>query len=156
MYPSLETSRLWLRPLELRDADQTQVIFPHWEIVRFLNNRVPWPYPPDGAKTYYREVALPAIERGQEWHWTLRLKSAPGQVIGVISLMNREDTNRGFWLGTHWQGNGLMSEACELVTDYWFDVLKFRCLTRSQGDSQCIIEANLAKDGYAHRRGHRA
>ncbi len=30
----LETSRLILRPLELADASQAQLLFPQWEIVR--------------------------------------------------------------------------------------------------------------------------
>jgi len=42
---TLETTRLLLRPLELADAEQTQQLFPHWEIVRYLANIVPWPYP---------------------------------------------------------------------------------------------------------------
>jgi RimJ/RimL family protein N-acetyltransferase len=47
MTPILQTSRLILRPLELADAEQAQVLFPHWEIVRYLRKIVPWPYPPD-------------------------------------------------------------------------------------------------------------
>jgi len=125
---TLKTPRLLLRPLELADAEQAQILFPHWEIVRYLSRIVPWPYPPDGAYTWYRDHALPAMERGEEWHWTLRLKSSPQSVIGCISLMNRENHNRGFWLGLPWQGQGLMTEACECVTDYWFDVLKFPVL----------------------------
>ena len=122
--PVLETKRLWLRPLELSDAEQIQILFPHWELVQFLAGRVPWPYPPDGALTYCRDIALPAVERGEEWHWTLRLKSDPTRVIGTISLRRAENHNRGFWLGLPWQGQRLMSEACDAVTDYWFDVLK--------------------------------
>jgi RimJ/RimL family protein N-acetyltransferase len=128
MTPDLETSRLLLRPITLADAPQIQLLFPQWEIVRYLNKRVPWPYPPDGAYTYYRDVGLPAVERGEEWHWTLRLKGAPDSVIGCISLMNGENKNRGFWLGLPWQGQGLMSEACEAVTGYWFDELGFPVL----------------------------
>ena len=128
MTPMLETPRLWLRPLELTDAGATQALFPQWEIVRYLANRVSWPYPPDGALLYYRDVALPAVERGDEWHWTLRQKTAPEEVIGAICLMKRETNNRGFWLGLPWQGQGLMTEACEAVTDYWFDALSFQVL----------------------------
>jgi [ribosomal protein S5]-alanine N-acetyltransferase len=128
MVPQLETERLFLRPLELADAAQTQVLFPHWEIVRYLAKSVPWPYPPDGALTYYRDVALPAMERGEQWHWTLRLKSDPEQLIGSISLIKGERINRGFWLGLPWHGQGLMTEACEAVTDYWFNTLKFPVL----------------------------
>ena len=74
MTPDLETERLLLRPLQLEDAQQTQPLFAQWEVVQFLNARVPWPYPPDGVRTFYRDVALPAVERGDEWAWTLRLR----------------------------------------------------------------------------------
>jgi [ribosomal protein S5]-alanine N-acetyltransferase len=126
MTPVLETSRLVLRPLALEDADRIQDLFPHWEIVRHMANVVPWPYPPDGALTYIRDAALPAVARGDEWHWTLRLKTEPDRVIGCIALNNTpaSPTNRGFWLGLPWHGRGLMTEAADAVTDYWFDVLK--------------------------------
>jgi ribosomal-protein-alanine N-acetyltransferase len=128
MPPILQTSRLILRPLELADAEQAQVLFPHWEIVRYLRKIVPWPYPPDGAHTYYREAVLPAVARSDEWAWTLRLKVAPDQLIGAISLFRSETDNRGFWLGLPWHRQGLMTEACDAVTDYWFEVLKFPVL----------------------------
>jgi RimJ/RimL family protein N-acetyltransferase len=43
--------------------------------------------------------------------------------IGGVALMRKENNNRGFWLALPWHRQGLMSEACEVVTDYWFDVL---------------------------------
>ena len=122
----LETERLILRPLMLEDAPRTQELFPHWEIVKYLNAIVPWPYPEGGALAFYRDVALPAMERGQSWHWTLRLKESPAEHIGSIGLMRPENNNRGFWLGLEWQGRGLMTEAVAAANDYWFDVLGFR------------------------------
>ena len=146
----LETERLWLRPLELSDAAQIQILFPRWELVQFLAGRVPWPYPPDGALTYCRDIALPAVERGEEWHWTLRLKSDHARVIGTISLRTAENHNRGFWLGLPWQGQRLMSEACEAVTGYWFDVLKFPVLRVAKAI------ANEASRRISERQGMRS
>ena len=148
MMMTLETERLLLRPLELADAAQVQPLFAHWEIVEFLNDKVPWPFPADGVLHYYREVALPGIERGDEWHWTLRLKERPDEVIGAIGLMRSRDgseaTNRGFWLGMEWQGHGLMVEAVIAVNDFWFDVLGFEVLRTSKavanGSSRRISE----------------
>jgi [ribosomal protein S5]-alanine N-acetyltransferase len=127
MIRDLVTARLLLRPLELADAEQAQPLFSQWSIVRLLNHRVPWPYPPDGAYIYYRDQAIPAMQRGDQWHWSLRLKSHPDQLIGCISLRQGED-NRGFWLGLPWQGQGLMTEAADVVSDYWFNALKFPTL----------------------------
>jgi ribosomal-protein-alanine N-acetyltransferase len=128
MSPELHTKRLLLRPLQLADAEQTQRLFPQWDVVKYLNAAVLWPYPADQAYRVYRDLFLPAIEQGEEWHWTLRLKEAPEQHIGTISLHRGEEDNRGYWLGLPWHGRGLMTEAVIAVNDYWFDVLGFKVL----------------------------
>lgn len=124
MQPTLFTERLILRPLTLEDAEDTQAQFAHWDVVRYLNAEVPWPYPADGARRYLEQVALPGMARGDQWHWSIRLKHAPQQLIGNINLTDEQDDNRGFWLGPRWQGQGFMTEACAAVTEYWFDVLE--------------------------------
>ncbi len=128
MTPELETARLFLRPLALADAEQTQPLFAQWEIVKYLAAVVPWPFPSDGAIVHYRDVALPAVERGESWYWTLRLKDNPDRIIGSISLSTEANRNRGFWVGLPWQGRGLMTEASDVVTDYWFETLRFPVL----------------------------
>jgi ribosomal-protein-alanine N-acetyltransferase len=141
MTPPLETERLLLRPLDITDADQVQALFPHWEIVRYLTNQVPWPYPADGVFTFYRDVALPQVERGEAWHWTLRLRTHPGRIIGGISLMTQQNNNRGFWIGLPWQRQGFMREACEVITGYWFESLGFS-----------VLRVPKARDNVASRR----
>ena len=152
MTPPLETARLVLRPLELADADEIQVLFPHWDIVRHLASVVPWPYPPDGAVTYVRDIALPAVARGEEWHWTLRLKTEPDRLIGCIGLKHVPkpgSENRGFWLGLPWHGKGLMTEAADAVTDYWFNTLKFPVLRIPKA------AANIASRRVSEKQGMR-
>jgi [ribosomal protein S5]-alanine N-acetyltransferase len=95
MIAELKTQRLTLRPLQLSDAEQMQEIFPQWEIVKFLSAKVSWPYPAGRAFENYRDRVLPAIDRGEEWHWTLRLHQSPARHIGVISLYKDEWNNRG-------------------------------------------------------------
>ena len=138
-----------MRPLELADAEQAQLLFPHWEIVRYLSNVVPWPYPADGAYKFYRDTALPAMARGDEWHWTLRLKSEPDRLIGSIALMKGENINRGFWLGLPWHGQDFMTEACGAVTDYWFNTLKFSVLRAPKA------VANIASRRISEKSGMR-
>ncbi|MGA7521928.1 MAG: GNAT family N-acetyltransferase [Acidobacteriaceae bacterium] len=128
MTPALETPRLLLRPLSLADAEPVQRLFPQWEIVRYLNAIVPWPFPEGAALAHIRDHALPAVERGDEWHWTLRRKAAPDLLIGRIHLARGDANNRGFWIVPEYHGQGLMTEAVLAVTDYWFDVLGFSVL----------------------------
>ena len=147
--PSLETARLLLRPLELADADRVQMLFPHWDIVQYLRDVVPWPYPPDGACQFLEHIALPAMARGEEWIWSIRLKSDPDQLIGSIGLKKSEEENRGFWLGLPWHGQGLMTEASDAVTDFWFNTLKFPVLRVSKAI------ANTASRRISENRGMR-
>jgi RimJ/RimL family protein N-acetyltransferase len=123
MYPVFETKRLTLYPLTLDDAPATQRLFPHWDVVRFLGNKVPWPYPDDGALRFYRDALLPAVERGDQWAWSIWLNDGPEHHIGVINLSRTGEENRGFWLGLPWHGKGLMTEASEAVTEFWFNGL---------------------------------
>jgi len=64
------------------------------------------------------------MQQRTEWHWSIRLREVPERLIGLISLMDKSDNNRGFWLDPQFQRQGLMSEASIAVTDYWFEVLE--------------------------------
>ncbi|WP_213877491.1 GNAT family N-acetyltransferase [Pseudomonas sp. dw_358] len=121
--PVLCTRRLILEPLCVADADRYQALFNDWEVVRYLTHLVPWPYPEGEALRHIREDALPAMADGEEWHWTLRLRANPELMIGVICVMDEPDNQRGFWIAPPWQGQGLMSEACAVVTRFWFETL---------------------------------
>lgn len=121
--PALATERLELRPLAMADADAIQAAFPQWEVVRYLAAGVPWPYPSDGALRFLRDVALPGMEAGTSWCWSIRRRDDPARLIGVISLRAGPDDNRGFWLVPEERRQGFITEASEAVTRFWFDVL---------------------------------
>lgn len=121
--PVLTTRRLELRPMSLDDAPAIQRLFPHWEIVKHLNGRLPWPYPADGADGFLRHIALPAVARGVQWIWAIRIKGGPPHLVGAINVATGPGESRGFWLGLDWHNQGYMTEACVPVTDFWFDAL---------------------------------
>ncbi|KAA6455981.1 GNAT family N-acetyltransferase [Acidobacteria bacterium AB60] len=149
MIRPLQTSRLLLRPLQLEDAEAAERLFPHWEIVKYLTSAVPWPFPQGLVLSNYRDVILPAIARGEQWHWSLRLKESPAQMIGKISLQIDEWDNRGYWLGLPWQGCGLMTEAVAAVNDFWFDDLGFPVLRAPKA------AANIASRRISQKTGMR-
>jgi RimJ/RimL family protein N-acetyltransferase len=149
MIRPLHTKRLLLRPLQLEDAKDAERLFPQWDIVKYLTAGVPWPFPKGLALRNYRDVILPAIERGEEWHWSLRLKESPAHMIGKIGLQIDEWDNRGYWLGWPWQGQGLMTEAVIAVNDFWFDDLGFRVLRAPKA------VANIASRRISQKTGMR-
>jgi len=132
--PVLETERLILRPMELRDAPAIQRAFNDWEVIRHLRADIPWPYPADGAETNLRQ-SLEQRARGEQFFWVITLKGGGDEAIGRIDLRPAVEPRdmRGFWLArAHW-GAGLMTEAAERVTQYAFEDLgwPFLYLTNS-------------------------
>ncbi|MBA1231605.1 GNAT family N-acetyltransferase [Pseudomonas viridiflava] len=121
--PTLHTPRLILQPIRLEDACALQTSFNHWEVVRYLTHHVPWPYPEGEALRHLQEDVLPAMQDGEEWHWSIRLRSDPERLIGSACVMDEEDNNRGFWLAPAYQGQGLMSEVCPVIDRFWFETL---------------------------------
>ncbi len=120
--PTFETERLLLRPLALEDAPAIQKQFERPEVTRYLNVSVPWPYPPDGARSFLENVLLPAVKEGRERAWAIE---SQGQLIGAISISNAGEENRGFWLAPEHWGQGFMREASDRITDYVLDELRW-------------------------------
>ena len=141
--PVLHTPRLVLRPVRSKDAPVIQRRFAQWEVVRWLDAQVPWPYPPDGAATFVARC-LEEMARGEKSHWAIVPKRGPADLIGFINLWpddGASQNQRGFWLDPAFQRQGLMSEAADRVTDYAFRVLGWPCLWLSN-----------AQDNHASRR----
>ena len=150
MVPTLDTARLILRPLSLGDEAAIQRIFPQWEIVRWLDAGVPWPYPDDGARYFLEQVALPQMAAGTAWHWGIFRREAPDDLIGEITLQDVTDHHRGFWIDPHWQGHGYASEAAEAVTEFWFETLNRPVLRVPKA------AANVASRRISEKQGMRA
>jgi len=136
--PVLKTPRLILRPVRTKDTPVIQRRFPKWEIVRWLDAKVPWPYPADGAATFVAGC-LEEMASGEKSHWAIIPRSGPTDLIGLINLWPDDGTNggqRGFWLDPDFQRRGLMTEAADRVTDYAFRDLGWPtlCVTNAQGN----------------------
>lgn len=121
--PTLETSRLILRPIILEDAPEIQKHFNDWEIIKNLSVLVPWPYPEDGAISFIRDNALPRMERGEAMIWVIVPKeTGKDKAVGLIDFRFEDNGqgNRGFWIARPYQGRGLMTEAVAAVNDFVF------------------------------------
>jgi ribosomal-protein-alanine N-acetyltransferase len=125
--PVLHTPRLVLRPVRSKDAPVIQRRFPRWEIVRWLDAKIPWPYPEDGAATYVARC-LEEMAAGLKAHWAIVPKRGPADLIGMVDLWpdnGVEHSQRGFWLDPAFHGQGLMTEAAHAVTEYAFRDLRW-------------------------------
>jgi ribosomal-protein-alanine N-acetyltransferase len=124
--PTLQTSRLILRPIALSDAPAIQRYFNNWNIIQYLASVVPWPYPDEGAETFVR-LHLEKLAAGEEvYNWVLALRSGDGEAIGNIHFRPWSDSpkgNRGFWLAEPYWNRGLMTEAVAAVNEFAFRTL---------------------------------
>jgi RimJ/RimL family protein N-acetyltransferase len=147
--PVLETARLILRPIRAEDVDVIQRRFPQWEVVRYLTDKVPWPYPTDGSATNMVNT-LAEMERREKLHWAIT-RRGDDELIGSISLWAEtgERDQRGFWLDPEFWGRGMMTEAADRVTQYAFEALNWTQLWL------CNAEANLGSHRVKEKQGAR-
>lgn len=130
--PVFETERLILRAVTEADAPAYERHFVDYEVIRYLNDAIPWPYPEGGVLAYLKSDVLSPPPGKQRWHWGVFLKTQPDELIGMIDIFRPgSPSNRGFWLGRKFWGQGYMSEALEPVMDYAFDVLDFETFVLS-------------------------
>jgi RimJ/RimL family protein N-acetyltransferase len=87
-----------------------------------LHAGIPWPYPADGAATNMAE-SLEIMRRREQCLWAITVKGGNDELIGRVDLRPDDGVNRdmrGFWLDPELQGQGLMTDAAERVTEFAF------------------------------------
>jgi RimJ/RimL family protein N-acetyltransferase len=121
--PTLETSRLTLRPFRSSDASDVQRLAGAREVAD-TTLHIPHPYP-DGAANAWIETHAEqwSAQRGVVFAITSR---TTGELIGAIALileMAVTQAEIGYWIGVdHWR-RGYCTEAATAVAQFGFDSL---------------------------------
>ncbi len=122
--PQFETKRLLLKAVEQKHLASYAKHFVTYEVIRYLSDSVPWPYPANGVESFFLD--LQKAEKDSEWMWGLFLKENPDDMVGCVHLWREgKPENRGFWLGKKFWGQGLMTEAVAPVVEHAFTNLGF-------------------------------
>ena len=93
---------------------------------------IPWPYTEAHADEWLAQ-AVPGDSRGHECRiWAIR--DATGRQIGGIGFHSsargqEHAAELGYWLASHWQGRGIMSQAVQAVSDFGFQQLGLARMT---------------------------
>ncbi len=117
----LETRRLILRQIEIRDAED---MFNNWasdpEVTKFLT------WPPHASLEVTKKTVenwINSYSNPAFYNWAIELKGE-GTVVGSISTVrmneNVESADIGYCMGKAWWGRGIMAEALCAVVDYLF------------------------------------
>lgn len=113
--PTIETSRLILRPHRMSDADAIAQSLSDFAISRMLT-RVPLPFHRQDAIDWLSQ-STSALSKD----WSLAITTGDDTHIGVVSIELRHGLwNMGYWLNRYYWGKGHMSEAAYAVTERFF------------------------------------
>lgn len=147
--PPLSGTRVLLRSLRDRDADDIHAIFSDPETTRFWNTTAM--QSKAEARRLIREIREEQAQ-GLLWEWGLTL-GQEDRVIGTCALFHLDRDNRraevGFALGRPWWGRGLMREGLGVLIDFCFEELDLR---RLEAD---VDPRNAASIGLLERFGFR-
>jgi len=121
--PTLETTRLVLRPFTLADVPAVQRLAGDFAVAD-TTLHIPHPYPPEAAENWIR-THPERFAQGIGFSFAITLRET-GEVCGAIGLHPEQQHQRaeiGYWLGVPYWNRGLMTEAAAAVVEYGFSVL---------------------------------
>jgi [ribosomal protein S5]-alanine N-acetyltransferase len=120
--PVLETERLRLRPFQLTDAKDVQLLAGDREVAS-TTRLIPHPYP-DGLAEQWISSLAELYAKGRSASFAITLKD--GRVLGAIGL-SIEPTDRhaevGYWVGRPYWNQGYCTEAGRAVLQFGFETL---------------------------------
>lgn len=119
--PTIETDRLILRRIELKDA---QSVFDHWlSDERVTDNLIKGAHKTVSETVERVAVIVNQYDNEQFCYWGIQLKST-GELIAAIDLFNidsvSENCEVGYSLGYKWWNQGYGTEALKSVLEFGF------------------------------------
>lgn len=152
--PTLETSRLLLRPFALDDAPVVQQLAGARSIADMTLN-VPHPYE-DGMAEHWIAMHRGSFELGVLLPLAVTLRES-GELAGAISLKIDPESSRaelGYWLGEPYWGRGYCSEAAEAIVRHGFEVLRLNRIhashfARNPASGRVLQKTGMRREGVA-------
>lgn len=148
----LETRSLWLRWPRIADAAAIVRLAGDKEVAQ-MTARLPHPYPQAAADRWIFESRV-GNAQGSAVVLALTPKGKPGDLIGVIGVHQTRPGRAvlGYWLGKPYWGQGLMSEAAQVLTDLAFqvsEVEKIEAQVRidNPGSRSVLVNAGFILEG---------
>ena len=156
--PNLETRRLRLRPLELKDAPLIHKAASSRDISDTMIS-IPHPYP-EGEAEQYVTKQISERKTGQAVAFIIQNKTN-GSFYGLIEVRNINHKHSlaelSFWLKSNNWGHGYMSEAVRSVVQYAFKDLRLNRLyayhmVRNPASGRVLEKNGFRQEGFLRQR----
>lgn len=151
--PTIETSRLRLRPFAITDAARVQQLAGHADVAA-TTAYVPHPYPDGAAEEWISEHAE-NFQRGIAVQFAIVIK-ATDELIGCIDLVDickqHHKAELGYWIGVPYWKRGYCSEAATALVAFGFEQLQLnkitaRHMTINPASGRVMRNAQLKHEG---------
>lgn len=122
----IETERLRLREMELKDIALLEEHLPEWDIVKYLARSLPGGTPAQefAARDVFRSVIMqPDPKTG--WLWKISEKDAPEKIIGVAHMQKDagEAASQNIWIDRAHRKEGMVAEVVDALNEHAFERL---------------------------------
>jgi [ribosomal protein S5]-alanine N-acetyltransferase len=159
VFPALETERLLLREVTMRDLAWFFEHVSRPEIVHGHGRQAPVDI--DAAVVELKTFFIDPLAHGSGVRWGLALKSS-GLLVGAAALHHVDQARHGAELGydlapAHW-GRGLMTEALGPVLEYGFGamgLLRIEAVTVADNmrSQHLLVQLGFVEEGVLRRHG---
>ncbi len=136
-----------LRKLHISDAPKIALMLNNKKIWDQLRDYIPFPYTEKDGEEF---IAFVHSQSSQQVFGILNKEDELCGVVGLVvqSGIYRISAEIGYWLGEDYWGQGIMSKAVELITNYGFDELKLERIYTSVFEFNKASIRILEKNGY--------
>jgi len=149
----LKTSRLLLKPIAVTDLDSLWPYVQDNEISKYMS----WePHAEKSETITFIERLVTNFNEEKGITWSIFLNNEFCGIFSIISILTNHRSlifKRGelaYWLGTEFQGQGIMTEAGKAVIEYAFGELDLHRLTVSHFSINSSSEKLIKKLGFQY------
>ena len=151
-FPIIKTERLVLRQLTVADAEDVYALRTNKEVIKFID-RPPSRTKGDGLA--FVEHIANSVKDNSTIYWVIALKGSP-KLIGSICLWNFSKDHKvaevGYELFPDFQGQGIMSEALNVVLDFGFNSVGFQIIEAFTHKDNLDSKNLLLKHGFVENK----
>lgn len=148
----IETNRLTLRQIELRDAESFATLANDLDIARMTGS---FPYPFPRLAVDFKVMYLRAQKRRGIGHGYAITETGQDRLIGVADLFRLKEGQPwelGYWVGKPYWGRGYITEACEallseLENQHGPHAVTAGVFTDNPGSMRVLEKLGFKKDG---------
>ena len=154
--PTLRSTRLLLRPLDLHDAPTVQTLAGA-AAVADTTLRIPHPYP-DGAAEAWIATLPPKWQSGAGATFAIMDRDL-GTLVGVIGLTiatGEAAAELGYWIGLPFWNRGYATEAAQTIVDWGMVALQLdrivaRHFTRNPASGRVLRKLGMTREAGANK-----